>query len=151
MARPRSETDVWQAFFYEEADGKRPGLAYLNSIPLSARQTLYAIIVAVRDHPPYRFPTQTPMWSVMRDEKGGLDLGGIYEARDKHQNRLYRLFCLLDRRAPEHGVEAPALVILSGDDKPVRTTMPKAVYRRVIGQRDRYWATSPRPVARPPL
>jgi hypothetical protein len=151
MARARSEPAKWQAFFYEEADGARPALAYLNSIPRAPRETLYAIIVAVRNSPPYRFPTQSPMWSSMRNDKGGIDMSGIYEARDKHQNRLYRLFCVLDRKAPEHGVEASALVILSGDDKPVGTKMPKAVYERAITQSKRYLATSPRPVARPPL
>ena len=150
MAGRRSEPTAWQAFFYEAADKTRPGLAYLNSIPSSPRQMLYAIIVAVRYRPPYSFPAQSPMWSAMQN-KDGLDMTGIYEARDKHGDRLYRLFCVLDRKASEHGVDAPALVILSGDDKPVRTPMPKAVYRRVMKERDRYWVTSPRPVARPPL
>lgn len=150
MARVRSEPPEWQAFFYEEADGTRPAYDYLGSIPRSARETLYAILVAVKNRPPYSFPTQSPMWSAMRNE-GGVDMSGIYEARDKHRDRLYRVFCVLDRNAPEPGVAAPALVILSGDDKPVRTKMPKAVYRRVRVQADRYWATSPRPVGRPPL
>ena len=56
---------------------------------------------------------------------------GIYEARDKHGKQLYRLFCVLDRAAPEHGVEAPALVLLSGGAKPVGAAMDDRVYRDV--------------------
>jgi hypothetical protein len=77
-------------------------------------------------------------------------MSGIYEIRDKHGDMLYRLFCVLDSDAGSHGLEAPALVMLSLGVKPVRTEMPQAVYERVRAEADRYFATSPRPITLPP-
>jgi hypothetical protein len=47
-------------------------------------------------------------------KKGEVDLSGICEARDKQSKTLFRLFCLLDRDAVQHGMDAPALVLLGG-------------------------------------
>jgi hypothetical protein len=83
-------------------------------------------------------------------ERGNVDMSGIYEIRDKQGDMLYRLFCLIDSNAEAHGLEAPALVMLSLGVKPIRTAMPQAVYQKARGQADRYFATSPRPVLLPP-
>jgi hypothetical protein len=92
------------------------------------------------------------MWSAMsRDrEKGKIDMSGIFEIRDKQGDTLYRLFCVVDSDAGSHGLEAPALVMLSLATKPVRTVMPQSTYRQVRAQADRYFKTSPRPVVLPP-
>ncbi len=73
-------------------------------------------------------------------------MSGIFEARDRHHRKRYRLFCVLDSNAPDHGLDAPALVMLSGTVKNVGEEVPQAVYREVRRQADRYFATSPRPV-----
>ncbi|MGH3051159.1 MAG: hypothetical protein ACRDLK_13460 [Gaiellaceae bacterium] len=125
-----------------------PARAFLNALPLSPRAGLRATIVAVRDRPPPSFPTGSQAWRLMHKskKKGEVDMSGIFEARDRHQRRLYRLFCVLDSRAPEHGLAAPTLVMLSGTLKNVGEEVPQAVYRKVRRQADRYFATSPRPV-----
>lgn len=125
-----------------------PARAFLNALPLSPRAGLRATIVAVRDRPPPSFPTGSQAWRLMHKsaKKGEVDMSGIFEARDRHQRKLYRLFCVLDSRAPEHGLAAPALVMLSGTVKNVGEEVPQAVYREVRRQADRYFATTPRPV-----
>jgi len=77
-------------------------------------------------------------------------MSGIYAARDEHDGTLYRLFCLLDRKAPAHGLPRPALVVLMGDEKPDNTAMPQAVYDEVKEARDSYLASSPRAYLPPP-
>ena len=83
-------------------------------------------------------------------EKGKVDMSGIFEIRDKQGDTLYRLFCVLDSDAASHGLEAPALVMLSLATKQVRTALPQSVYKRVRAEADRYFATTPRPVVSPP-
>lgn len=123
-----------------------------SDVPKAVRLALLARVVAVRDHPPTSFPTGSPIWSVMsRDpQRGRVDMSGIFEVRDKHGPLLYRLFCLLDSEAAEHGVDARLFVLLSLGIKRERTAMPQAVYRRARRQADRYFATSPRPILWPP-
>ena len=87
-----------------------PAREALNAadVPKAVRIALLARVVAVRDRPPPSFPTGSPIWSVMsRDpQKGKVDMSGIFEVRDKHGPLLYRLFCVLDSEAGEHGVDA---------------------------------------------
>jgi hypothetical protein len=71
--------------------------------------------------------------------KREVDLSGICEVRDKHSNKLYRLFCLIDRDAPKHGLAAPSLVLLDGVAKPIRTEVPQSEYRRIDRYRKDYW------------
>jgi hypothetical protein len=125
-----------------------PARAFLNALPLSPRAGLRATIAAVRDRPPPSFPTGSQAWRLMHKpaKKRDVDMSGIFEARDRHQRKLYRLFCVLDSRAPEHGLASPALVMLSGTVKNVGEEVPQAVYREVRRQADHYFATSPRPV-----
>jgi hypothetical protein len=138
-----------------DEDGSVPAreALYAKDLPRPVRLALLARVVAVRDYPPPSFPTGSPIWSLMsRDpQKGKVDMSGIFEIRDKHGPLLYRLFCVLDSQAPEHGVEdARVLALLSLGIKPERTAMPEAVYRQVRRQADRYFATSPRPILWPP-
>jgi len=154
----------WIAVYYREDDTRvdlteqeiaagvgpdpSPARAFLNALPPSPRAGLRATIVAVRDRPPPSFPTGSQAWRLMHKpaKKGEVDMSGIFEARDKHQRKLYRLFCVLDSRASEHGLGAPALVMLSGTVKNVGEQVPQKVYRKVRRQADLYFATSPRPV-----
>lgn len=144
----------WAATYYLDAGGSAPAreALYDAEFPQPVRLALLARIVAVRDHPPLSFPTGTNVWRLMRDDpqKGGVDMSGIFEARDKHGSLLYRLFCVLDSNAGDHGADARLLVMLSLGVKPERTAMNSSVYRRVRGEADRYFATSPRPIMLPP-
>jgi hypothetical protein len=84
---------------------------------------LLAIVVAVRDAPPPAFPA-SGMWHAMRN-----GMRGFHEARDEHDGQLYRLFCVVDRQAPEHGLDAPTVALISGGIKSARTAMAEGVYK----------------------
>ncbi len=118
-----------------------PARDFLDECPEAVRDELLATVLAVRNYPPPSFPTSTPRWTVMTET-----MGGVYEARDKLGKELYRLFCLLDRQAHQHGASAPLLVLLGGANKPVRTAMPNDVYEEIRLFRGHYLSTNPRPI-----
>jgi hypothetical protein len=153
-AGPKEAPKRWIAVYYRTADGTSPArdALFAPDFPANVRLALLARAAAIRDTPPPAFPASSPMWSVMtRDrERGNVDMSGIFEIRDRQGDTLYRVFCVVDSGAESHGLEAPALVLLSVGVKQVRTAMPQAVYREVRSHADRYLATSPRPVALPP-
>jgi hypothetical protein len=120
--------------FYETPDGAAPAMDFLAACPRPVRQRLLAIVVAVRDGPPFSFPPSN-MWHVMRD-----DMKGFHEARDEHDGTLYRLFACLDRTAAE-ALGAPAVVLICGGEKPVRSAMDARVYREARDGRSDYMAT----------
>ena len=72
---------------------------------------------------------------------------GIHEARDKHDRRLFRLFCLLDRDLQAMRRTRPAIVLLGGAIKDVNTAMDDDVYDEILMRRDRHLKTTPRPMA----
>jgi hypothetical protein len=134
----------WQPVFYETARGRLPAWDFLvdEEMPSGVRAELLVTIRAVLQVGPLRFPTSTPRWRIMRKaaSKKEVDLSGICEVRDKHSNKLYRLFCLIDRDAPAHGLALPSLVLLDGVVKPVRTEVQQSDYRRINRYRNDYRA-----------
>lgn len=143
--RPAATPAVWQPAYYQQADETVPARDWLLSddVPDEVRRELLTTIAAVVKVGPPRFPKGTPRWSIMRKSKehGGVDMSGICEARDKHTFTLYRLFCVMDRDADQHGLSLPSLVLLDGAIKPDATAMPDSVYERVDGMRHDYLAT----------
>jgi hypothetical protein len=135
----------WQSVLYETGRGQRPALDFLagEDMPLDVRIELLTTVRAVQQVGPPRFPTSTQRWRLMHKpaSKKDVDLSGICEVRDKHSNKLYRLFCLIDRDAPAHGLELPSLVLLGGVIKPARTEVPQSEYRRIDRYRTDYRAT----------
>jgi hypothetical protein len=135
----------WQAVFYETARGQRPAWNFLvgEATPREVRVELLVTVRAVLQVGPPRFPTSTPRWHLMHSpaSKKEVDLSGICEARDKHSDKLYRLFCLIDRDAPRHVLALPSLVLLGGVIKPIRTEAPQSEYRRIDRYRKDYRAT----------
>lgn len=138
MPGRREKPEDWIAAFYMEADGTVPAKEFLDACPTPVRAELPATVVAVRDAPPPSFPP-SGRWTVMRD-----DMKGFHEARDRHEKELYRLFCVLDRDAADHGAEGPAVVLVSGGIKPTGTAMDARVYMRAQQARTAYLASSPR-------
>jgi hypothetical protein len=137
--------DRWQAVLYETARGLLPAWDFLaaEEMPNEVRTELLVTIGAVLQVGPPRFPTSTQRWRLMHKpaNKKEVDLSGICEARDKHSNTLYRLFCVIDRNAPEYGLAAPSLVLLGGVAKPARTEVPQSEYRRIDRYRKNYQET----------
>ena len=125
----------WSLAFYRTAKDTTPAREFLLGCPQPVREMLLAIVVAVRDAPPPSFPP-SKMWHVMHRE-----MKGFYEARDEHDSWLYRLFCVLDSQAPEHGLDAKALTLICGGAKQVRSPMGKSVYEQALAYREDYLAT----------
>jgi hypothetical protein len=125
----------WSLAFYKTAKDTAPAREFLLGCPQPVREMLLAIVVAVRDAPPPSFPPSR-MWHVMHGE-----MKGIYEARDEHDGQLYRLFCVLDSQALEHGLDAKALSLICGGAKQARSAMDKGVYKEASAYRDDYLAT----------
>lgn len=130
-----SATTRWSVAFYRTAKDTAPARKFLLGCPQPVREMLLAIVVAVRDAPPPSFPP-SKMWHVMHGE-----MKGFYEARDEHDGQLYRVFCVLDSQAPEHGLDAKALTLICGGAKPVRSPMDKSVYDEALAYREDYLAT----------
>ena len=125
----------WSLAFYRTAKGLAPARSFLLDCPQPVREMLLAIVVAVRDAPPPSFPPSR-MWHVMHGE-----MKGFYEARDEHDGQLYRVFCVLDSQAPEHGLDAKALTLICGGVKPVRSPMDTSVYNKALTYRQDYLVT----------
>lgn len=125
----------WAVAMYLTADDDVPSARFLLSCPGSVHQMLLAIIVAVQQAPPPSFPPSN-MWHVMHDE-----MRGFHEARDEHDGNLYRLFCVLDRHAPDHGLDAPVVALISGGVKRARTKMDAGIYKQALAYRKDYLAT----------
>lgn len=126
----------WALAMYQTPSGEVPSETFLlEECRESVQQMLLAIVVAVKEAPPPRFPT-SHLWHVMRD-----DMKGLHEARDEHDGTLYRLFCVVDRQAPQHGLDAPVVALICGGTKPVRSKMNQSVYDQAQAYRADYIAT----------
>ena len=125
----------WAVAFYKTAGHAVPARQFLVEVPQSVREMLLAIVVAVGDAPPPSFPP-SKMWHAMHGR-----MKGFHEARDEHDGKLYRLFCVVDSQAPEHGLDAKVVALISGGIKPVRTAMGENAYDEAIGYREDYRAT----------
>ena len=121
----------WSLAFYRTAKDSVPAREFLLACPQSVREMLLAIVVAVRDAPP-----PSKMWHAMHGE-----MRGFHEARDEHDGRLYRVFCVLDSQALECGLDAKALTLICGGAKQVRSPMDKRVYKHALACREDYFAT----------
>ena len=108
-----------------------------NTCPESVKDNLVAIIDAVAESPPPQF-SGGGMWEAMHGE-----MAGFYEARTRGPNKLlYRLFCILEQDGP--GLRGPAIVVIDGLVKPVRTVARAADYERVKRLGDEYRRRIPR-------
>jgi hypothetical protein len=147
MAASRVMTSEWKGawdpqFFMRtdpKADPAVPALAWLEAVPDAVEAEIMATIDAVAEGPPPQF-------------RGGLryqamhgDMTGWFEVRTKHRKRLYRLFCLQDRKAP--GLPRPALVLITGGDKANESAFSRAFYTKVRALGEEYLSSNPRSVA----
>lgn len=134
---------AWDPYFFKRTDPDAtpavPAREWLGMVPVEVEAEVMATVDAVAQGPPPQF-------------RGGLrykpmhgDMTGWFEVRTKHQKRLYRLFCLQDRKAP--GLPRPALVMVIGADKPNESAFSAAFYRMVRGLGEEYLASDPRSVA----
>ena len=144
QAKPSSD-DVHEIVFFkrhrdDDADETIPGRVFLKeTCPAKVRATMNAALIAVAAAPPKRF-AGGGYWEAMKGE-----MAGWFEVRvDGPDRHHYRLFCRLDYEAKN--IAKPLLVVVTGLDKPFRTTLTAADYARVRSLGDEYFARSPRSV-----
>ncbi|MEV5412536.1 hypothetical protein AB0K60_27340 [Thermopolyspora sp. NPDC052614] len=104
------------------------------------------MLVAVATAPPCRF-SGGGYWEAMRSEMAGyfevrLDGPKPSGGRGRHH---YRLYCLLDYEAKDS--DKPLLVVITGLDKPFRTTLSLTDYAAVRKLGEEYLARNPRSIA----
>lgn len=112
----------WQVeFFKDPRTGQVPGREFLERIPDEPAAELLATLKAVEGtRPPFAFRGGA-RWQAMNDE-----MSGWFEARDKHEKLLYRLFVRLDRDPP--GLPHHAIVVIDGDAKRNETAFAADFY-----------------------
>jgi hypothetical protein len=117
-----------------------PGREFLDACPTGVRAKFRAVLVAVATAPPKRF-AGGGYWEAMKAA-----MTGWYEVRlDGPGRHHYRLFCLLDYDAK--GRDKPLLVVVTGLDKPFRTTFSNADYAAVKALGEEYRRRNPRSIA----
>jgi len=130
----------WQVeFFKDPRTGRVPAREFLERIPDEPAAELLATLKAVEGtSPPFAFRGGA-RWQAMRDE-----MSGWFEARDKHEKLLYRLFVRLDRDPP--GLPHHAIVVVDGDAKRDETAFRTDFYAGRREQWEVYVRTNPRSV-----
>jgi hypothetical protein len=102
-------------------------------------------LVAVAGAPPHRF-AGGGYWEAMHGDMAGwfeVRVDGPKPGGGKGRHH-YRLFCLIDFDA--EGMDRPLLVVVTGLDKPFRTTLSAADYAAVRKLGDEYLARNPRSI-----
>jgi hypothetical protein len=130
-----------QRHFDDDPARSVPARDFLVACPDKVRATMLAVVKAVADAPPPMF-SGGGMWEAMHD-----DMTGYFEVRvDGPKRHHYRLFCLLERDGQKVGLGGPSIVLVTGKDKPFRTTLSKGDYADVRALGDEYKARLPRSV-----
>lgn len=136
------EIVYFQRHVDDDPSESSPGREFLDSCPANVRAKMRAALVAVATSPPHKF-AGGGMWEAMHGE-----MSGWFEVRrDGAQRHHYRLFCLIDMAAAQ--AEKPWLVVISGLDKPYRTTLSESDYVGVKALGDEYLSRNPRSVFEP--
>jgi hypothetical protein len=140
--RPTGARLEWKNAFYVTAKGKAPALDWLNGLPSKRRRQLLGWAEAIRrwSPGPYAFPPGL-QWQPMHD-----DAKGCFEIREEHDKMLYRLFCVVDRKALDNGLTNPVMCFLDGASKPSNSALPASIYTALGMMRKEYLLTNPRRV-----
>jgi hypothetical protein len=144
----RAPVDPWRVHFFkrhkdDDPNEAAPGRTFLLACPDKVRAMMVAVVKAVAEAPPLSF-AGGGKWEAMHG-----DMGGYYEVRvDGPKRRHYRLFCLLEKDGAKIGLGGPSLIILTGLDKPFRTTLSALDYAKVRALGDEYRRRNPRSIER---
>jgi len=136
----------WGIVYYKAPTGAVPAEDFLDALPSAVEAKFDAVLEAVRAAPPPQF-SGGGYWEAMHGT-----MNGYYEVRIRAQQKLHRLFCVLDNAdedgLAERGFDAPQIVVLNGMTKPVGKKFSDAEYRRNVRDLgDHHMSTLPRPVA----
>ena len=104
---------------------------------------MVAVLRAVAEAPPNAF-AGGGYWEAMHGS-----MAGYYEVRvDGRDRRHHRLFCVLEREGARLGLGGPSLVVITGMEKPFRTTFSERDDAEVRRLGEEYRARAPRSVLR---
>ncbi len=118
-----------------------PGRDFLERCPLAPR--FAAVLKAVAEAPPNAF-AGGGYWEAMHGS-----MAGYFEVRlDGRDRRHYRLFCVLERDGARIGLGGASIVVITGMEKPFRTTFTERDYALVRRLGDEYQSRVPRSVLR---
>jgi hypothetical protein len=111
-------------------------------LPSERRRQLLGWAEAIRRWAPgpYAFPPGL-QWQPMHEAAKG-----CFEIREEHDKMLYRLFCVVDRKAVESGLTNPVVCFLDGASKAANSALPASVYTALGAMRKEYLSTNPRRV-----
>ncbi len=145
-ALPSAWAGPWLIHFFQrhredDPAASIPARDFLDRCPVAER--FFAVIWAVAEAPPPAF-SGGGKWEAMRGQ-----MAGFYEVRlDGPGRRHYRLFCILERDGAALGLGGPSIVLVTGMDKPFRTTFTMRDYQHVRRLGEEYRRRVPRSVAR---
>ena len=118
-----------------------PARDFLERCSVAPRMA--AVLKAVAEAPPNAF-AGGGYWEAMHGT-----MAGYYEVRvDGRDRRHYRLFCVLERDGARLGLGGPSIVVITGMEKPFRTTFTERDYARVRQLGNEYRSRVPRSVLR---
>ena len=122
-------------FFRRHTDDDRheavPAIAFLDGLPVRARAEIVAVLEAVATAPPPAF-SGGGKWETMHG-----DMAGFYEVHVRGADRRnHRLFCVLERDAPDLG--GSSIVCIDGLSKPLREAAHPRDYRRALRLRQEF-------------
>lgn len=127
--------DPWNIHFFQrdrrdDPDRAVPAMVFLDSVPLKVRTEVQAVLDAVANAPPPAF-SGGGKWEAMHGE-----MAGFYEIRVQGGGMNHRLFCVLERDAPDLG--GSSIVAIDGLSKPRRSAAAPRDYRRALQHRDEF-------------
>jgi hypothetical protein len=134
----------WRIHFFqrhvaEDPTRAVPGRDFLERCPVGPR--FAAVLKAVAEAPPNAF-AGGGYWEAMHGT-----MAGYFEVRVDGRDRChYRLFCVLERDGAKLGLGGPSIVVITGMDKPFRTTFSERDYAQVRRLGDEYRSRVPRSV-----
>jgi len=130
--------EFFQRHLTDDPARSAPGYEFIEACPDRIGDKMLAVLKAVAEAPPKRF-AGGGYWEAMHDS-----MTGWHEVRvdGGKPRRHYRLFCLLDTEALE--TERPALAVITGMSKALRTTFTEADYSAVRDLGDEYRRRNPR-------
>lgn len=120
--------EPWRIHFFQRHQDDDPGRQvptadFLDELPMKVVAEIHAVLDAVAAAPPPSF-SGGGKWEAMHD-----DMAGYYEVRVQGGGKNHRLFCLLEREAPDLG--GPSIICLGGLSKPRRTAADPRDYRMI--------------------
>ncbi len=138
---PKQPWDIRYFRRHREDDPKQraPVQEFRQVCPIGVRAEIDATLQAVAEAPPPMFAGGL-RWKPMHG-----DMAGWFEVRVKGpERRLYRVFCLLERKG--EGLRGPSIVLIDGMWKSNETAFSERDYARIRRLGAEYRARTPRSV-----